>query len=136
MKKNALVSLLFVLSSCTFYSNSSTSKNSISEESRVYISSNEVFNIKTPHFCYFFLSTCASCESIKSKIELYAKEHEDFYMVETPNSYQKGISREDNIGVKCVDDIKFLGFPTLVYIENCTLVKMYVGINEITNILF
>lgn len=129
------IMLLCSLSSCTSNFEKTDSSN-VGENSNIYISEDEVFSIKTPHFCYFFLSTCSSCEAVKSKIELYANEHSDFYMLEAPSVYQKGITKEDSVGVECVDEIKFLGFPTLIFVENGSLKKMYVGINEITNFLF
>ncbi|MCH5172204.1 MAG: hypothetical protein J1F31_05210 [Erysipelotrichales bacterium] len=135
MKKIISAILIIFLNSCALIP-TKPNENITGHNNSIYITGYEVFEIKSPHFCYFFISTCVSCESIKAKIEVYATEHMNFYMIEAPLSYQKGITKDDSIGAKRMEDIKFLGFPTLIYIENNTLTKMYVGINEITNILF
>ena len=137
MRKLIIIAMtLTILNSCAFDLKKTDDSISVSLNYAIYIQENEVFDIKEPHFCYFFLSSCVSCDSIKSKIELYAREHQDFYMVEAPANYKKGITREDSIGAKSIDEIKFLGFPTMIFIENNLLTEMYVGINEIVSVLF
>lgn len=136
MKKIILIVMLMVLNSCAFTFDETTKVVSESKSSKIYITEFEVFGLNQPHFCYFFLSSCVSCEAIKRKIEVYASEHDDFYMIEAPQLYQKGILKEESVGAKDINDVKFLGFPTLIFVENNSLTHMYVGINEITNILF
>ena len=125
-----------MLSSCSTFFDGTFSDDSAVTSNKIYITQNEVFDIKTPHFCYFFLVNCSSCELIKDKIEVYASEHKDFYMIEAPDSYQKGITKDDSVGATKIEDIKFLGFPTLIFVENNSMKRMYVGVSEITNLLF
>lgn len=131
MKKLLWIVLCLLVASC----NSLDSSKGTEGNKGVYISEVELFDIKTPHFCYVFLEDCSACSSIKGKIELYALEHDNFYMLKSPLNYSKGISKEDSLGARNFSEIFFVGFPTLIHINKQVLDEIYVGVNEICNVL-
>ncbi len=136
MKKLILCLTMCFLTSCVDFSQINNTSENTNTKHSIYINCEDVFKIRSTHFCYFFLAHCSACNAIKDQIEYYAKEHSDFFIVEAPLDFQKGIKCEDSIGVMTVEEIKFLGFPTLIFIENNKLKEMYVGIRDISAVLF
>lgn len=127
-----MLGLSLFITGCTKQNSSSVVK----ENKNIYISEKELFDIKTPHFCYIFLDECSACASITEKMELYASEHNDFYMLKAPLNYSKGFNKYDCLGATSFTEISFVGFPTLIHIVDQTLDQVYVGVNEICNVLY
>lgn len=132
MKKILLIILLISMSSCNVTSNESISR----DKSKIYMQFADIFQDNTPHYCYFYLEDCASCESIKNSIEEYAMTNNDFYLVIPSNKIVIGYSENKNIGVDNVDDLRINGFPTLLYITEQKVKNSYVGVKEISNQIF
>lgn len=131
MKKIINLVILTLLTSCHIEESVSITRN----ESEIYVQFESVFDYNTGYF-YFYMDGCASCDSLKNHIVTYALNNDDFYLVIPSNKFNYGYDRSINIGVTNYQDIVITGFPTLLEIKNHKVSNNYVGINEISNLLF
>lgn len=131
MKKTIILVILVLLTSCHIEESVSIIRN----ESEIYVKFESVFDYNTGYF-YFYMDGCASCDSLKNHVVTYALNNDDFYLVIPSNKFNYGYDRSFNNGVTNYQDIVITGFPTLLEIENYQVSNNYVGVNEISNLLF
>ncbi len=131
MKKIINLVILTLLTSCHIEESVSITRN----ESEIYVQFESVFDYNTGYF-YFYMDGCASCDSLKNHIVTYALNNDNFYLVIPSNKFNYGYDRSINIGVTNYQDIVITGFPTLLEIKNHKVSNNYVGVNEISNLLF
>jgi len=123
MKKTIILLVLVLLTSCHIEKSVSITRN----VSEIYVQFESVFDYNTGYF---------SCDSLKNHIVNYALNNDDFYLVIPSNKFNYGYDRFINIGVTNYQDIVITGFPTLLEIKNYQVINNYVGVNEISNLLF
>ena len=131
MKKIINLVVLTLLTSCHIEESVSITRN----ESEIYVQFENVFDYNTGYF-YFYMDGCTSCDSLKNHIVTYALNNDGFYLVIPSNKFNYGYDRSINIGVTNYQDIVITGFPTLLEIKNHKVSNNYVGVNEISNLLF
>lgn len=131
MKKTIILLILVLLTSCHIEKSVSITRN----VSEIYVQFESVFDYNTGYF-YFYMDGCVSCDSLKNHIVTYALNNNDFYLVIPSNKFNYGYDRSFNNGVTNYQDIVITGFPTLLEIKNYQVSNNYVGVNEISNLLF
>ena len=139
MKKLLLICILLSLNSC------GKSKQEIPNFSdfdyddfqEAYLEYNSLFYVqKSYYFAYIYSKHCGHCNNIKYKVfEFYYAHKDSFYFIE----YSSLIEITDNvvltIGATSVCDVRILGTPTLLLIDNWTLSKNIAGEKEILNFM-
>lgn len=131
MKKIINLVILILLTSCHIEESVSIMR----DESEIYVQFESIFDYNTGYF-YFYMDGCISCDSLKNHIVTYALHNDDFYLVIPSNKLNYGYDCSINIGATNYQDIVITGFPTLLEIKNYQVSNNYVGVNEISNLLF
>lgn len=131
MKRVISLVILFLLASCQIDESVFITRN----ENDIYVQFEHVFDYNKGYF-YFYMDGCVSCDSLKNHIVTYALNNNDFYLVIPSNKFNYGYDRSFNNGVTNYQDIVITGFPTLLEIKNYQVSNNYVGVNEISNLLF
>ena len=143
-----LVSLALCLSGCvSSHSKSTLIKTSsefnstrnyeYTEISEYRIVWSEIFDIElNEYFVYLFQRTCSHCQSLKNEVIETALERKDIFFVEDSSDVVFSEDVSNTIGLKSVDELSILGFPTLLKIEDGTLIKNVAGVKEIRSLLF
>lgn len=99
----------------------------IKDESKILTVSDE------PYYILFFSETCATCEIIKTTVLDYVEsteEHKTLYLADIDMSDYYDEELEDYksvIGVNNLEDFKFIGYPTMLEIENATIIDVFIG---------
>lgn len=144
MNKFLLILCALLLMSCVASSEkqSSQAQTSITYESTINheyieisefrISWDEIFEMdSTNYYVYLFSRTCSHCSSIKNKIIEYALDNENMYFIEDNKDIVFKNDVNYTIGLKSVDDLAILGFPTILKISEKILVKNIAGTDKI-----
>lgn len=96
----------------------------------------QVFEVdKSNYFVYYYSPTCSHCAELKDWIIEKALELGNVYFVK--ESAMDVISKDvsESIGARTVDKISIQGYPSLLQIENKTVIKNAAGKTQIQNIL-
>ena len=97
----------------------------------------EIFEVGLKeYFVYLYQRGCSHCESIKNEIIEAALNRKDIYFVEDSKEFKFSKDVSSTIGITSVDNLAILGFPTLLKIEEGTLIKNIAGVKEIRDMLF
>lgn len=90
---------------------------------------------KTTYYVYIYSLTCTHCQELKNWIIDTALTRKDIYFVKGSN---KDIIKSDvseTIGATDIDDVAIMGYPTLLKINEKTLVKNVAGNSKIMDLL-
>lgn len=99
----------------------------IKDESKILTASDE------PYYILFFSETCATCEIIKTTVLDYVEsteDHQNLYLADIDMSKYYDEELEDYksvIGVNNLENFKFVGYPTMLEIENATIIDIFIG---------
>ena len=148
MRRRILFVLLpFLAPSCSSFSSSKSStdfnefssvkiEHQYSEIENKKITWNSMFFAAKPqYFVYFHSLTCAHCQAIKNDIIEYGLEHENFYFCEADETHKIRDSIADSIGATTIDKFCILGYPSLAYFENKTVVANVAVMSNIYSLL-
>lgn len=83
------------------------------------------------YYVYVFSKTCNHCANLKPFILEKAIERKDIYFVEASDEVVFIKDTSSTIGLTSVEELGILGYPTLLKIEQKTLVKNLAGVSLI-----
>lgn len=87
------------------------------------------------YYVYIYSTTCNHCKELKNWIIEKALERGDIYFLKGSNEIEIKTDVSQTIGATNVKDIAILGYPTLLKIDNKTLVKNVAGNSQILSLL-
>jgi len=139
MKKLFLIFILIITSSCkiTIREKPNFSDFDYSDFESVHLNYFELFSVQKPHyFAYIYSKWCGHCQNIKYKVFEFLYYHfEEFYFIEYSSVIPIVEDVSNTIGVDKIEDVKILGTPTMLMIENGTLAINIAGENAILNFM-
>ena len=90
----------------------------------------------TNYYVYLYSLSCSHCAELINPIIEYALSGvPTIYFVQESSSVVIDEKKAMNINVTNIDDLGIRGFPTLLVIENKTLINQYAGVTQIRNAL-
>ena len=148
--KTPLLLLLLSLSSCTQSESGtlsskkeisiipSTSERSYDEVKDKKIHYEDIFSLERySYYVYFYSLTCSHCISLKEFIITQAIKRGDIYFVEACSEVVIIENVDKTIGLTSVEGLGIKGYPSIIQIEDFTLVKNLAGVplikSELTN---
>ncbi len=88
------------------------------------------------YFAYIYSKSCRHCMNIKNEvIEFALGGHYPLYFVTYSNEIKVTRDIDSTIGAKDVNDIAILGTPTLLQIENASLIMNVAGEEDVLDVL-
>ena len=136
-KISFLAFLLFILAGCLPKSQNLSLQNSfntwINQYDIVISSWDEMFaHNDESYFNYIYSDTCGHCLSIKEEVETFAiNSLTPFYFVPFTEEIPIGENIEKTIGATSLEECFIKGTPSLILIENSTVVLNVAGTNNI-----
>lgn len=89
------------------------------------------------YYVFFFTPVCKSCSEICRKIINFSnKSYSNVFFVESSKETVIGSSCQNLIGINNINDFYIEGFPTLIFISNKTITKVFLGVSSITYYLY
>lgn len=127
---------LFALLSCSNQQANSAKKLDYLDFENRTILWGEVFSIDSDlYYVYIFSKTCSYCNEIKDDILDFADKNEYFYFLEYVEEVVISNYVDDTIGINDINNLKILGTPSLLKIDNGILVDNVSGKSKIMNLL-
>ncbi len=97
---------------------------------------NDIFNIYLyKYYVYYFSRTCSHCEEIKNWIIETALKRDDIFFVKASEKDTIEIDVSDTIGLETIENMKIMGYPSLIEITNWKVTKNVAGKTQIKNLI-
>lgn len=97
---------------------------------------NDIFNIYfNKYYVYYFSTTCSHCAEIKNWIIETALKRGDIFFVQASEKDVLKIDVSDTIGLTTSENMKIIGYPSLVEITNWKVTKNVAGKTQIQNLI-
>ena len=87
------------------------------------------------YYVYVYSTTCVHCQEMKNWIIETTLNRDDIFFVKGSNKITIKTDVSSTIGATRVEEVAILGYPTLLKIENKTLVKNVAGNSKIMDLL-
>lgn len=91
----------------------------------------------THYYALVFSPGCQHCQAIEVQVVSYALANKEtpLYFVEATPDIPKGDAIEDTIGASSIDQVFIRGWPTLLEIQNRTLINQFIGEQAVLKII-
>lgn len=97
---------------------------------------NDIFNIYlNKYYVYYFSPTCSHCEEIKNWIIETALKRDDIFFVKASEKDTIKSDVSDTIGLETAENMKIMGYPSLIEITNWKVTKNVAGKTQIKNLI-
>lgn len=138
MKKNLLLSMLFLLCSCANLNSSSLSCSYDNDDVKeLHIEYFDMFSLqKSYYFVYFYQINCLHCLLIKDVVIEYAlSNYGTLFLILYDEKIPLFEDVSDTIGLNSVDGFGILGTPTLILIKDHKIFLNVAGEDLIKSVL-
>lgn len=100
-----------------------------------HIQFGDTLSFEGDYYVYIYMLRCYHCNQIKNQIFEYMIKYDNLYLLECPEEIKISNDISSTIGVQNVDEIMINGTPTLLEVDNHTLVLNISGSVKIINFL-
>lgn len=93
------------------------------------------FENNSPYYIYVYSTSCSHCQELKNWIIEKALDRGDIFFVKSTNKIPLSGDVSSSIGATKVEDISLLGYPSMLKINEKTVVKNVAGSSKIKDLL-
>ena len=90
---------------------------------------------KDIYYVYIYSQTCSHCLDLKNWIIEKALERQDIFFMKGTNKDVIATDVSNTIGITSIENLAILGYPTMLKIQDKTLVKNEAGNSKIKDLL-